>query len=163
MKISIILLFTFVLSSKSFACSFAPGYQFFKSTSTYLGDSIPVKPIVSVVSIQRGFDDGHGGSCSDAGIITLKFEDSNSIYKTAYRFSVVDSELFSGVFPEEAVTFAYPERNKREMYFVWFDLGETRPEKLSFKLEVTAVSASGHESTPVLVAISEPVTEGNRY
>ncbi|WP_218398525.1 hypothetical protein [Alteromonas lipotrueae] len=120
-----------------------------------MADEIPTKPIVSVVSVNRGSDDGNGGSCSDAGIIVLRFEDDNSINKTSYRFKVLDSNFFSDVFPSEAVTFAPLKRNKREMYFVWFDLAESSPEKLDFKLQIVAVSASGQESEPELVVVSE--------
>jgi hypothetical protein len=160
MKIKILLLYALLFSSKSIACGFAPGYELPRLSSIYETDKVPVKPVVSVISIHRGSDDGNGGSCSDAGIIVLRFEDDNSINETAYRFKVFDSSFFSEIFPSDAVTYTSLERNKREMYFAWFDLGQSRPEKLDFKLQIVAVSASGKESEPELVVVSESSKNG---
>ena len=104
--------------------------------------------------VQRGVDDGNGGSCSDAGTIVVQFKDANPVHKTEYRFKVLDNELFSDIFPDEPIAFTGFYRNNREMFFVWFDLGKTRTEKLDFSLEVTAVSLSGEESEPSKVVVS---------
>ncbi|TAP41294.1 hypothetical protein [Alteromonas sp. KUL49] len=155
MQIKFLLFCTLFFCGHACACSFAPGYDFVRPSSVQNGNVIPLKPIVSVVSVHRGTDDGNGGSCSDAGMIVIKFEESNSPNKTAYRFKVLDSEFFSEVLPKEEVTYTSYNRSKREMYFVWFDLGESRPETIGFTLELTAVSASGKESEPVVVIVSE--------
>lgn len=47
------------------------------------------------------------------------------------------------------------ERERSEMYFVWFDLGETQGKEMDFTLEIIAVSPSGKESEPFQLVVHE--------
>ena len=146
MKHLLLIFLSYFLSNQSWACSFIPGYAEPRISSVNTVNAAPYKPLVSISSIVRGRDDGNHGSCSDAGMIVLKFEDENSPSKTAYKLKVTDSDLFSDIFPSYPITFSSDGMRNREMFFVWYDLGKTKNKALVFTLEVIAVSHSGKES-----------------
>ena len=155
MKLLTVLLFVFFFTSNANACSFNQGYEPFRTSSSYQSASIPKKTNASVISIERGFDDGNGGSCSDAGIIRVKIHDENPINRTGYKFRVVDNELFSNLFPSEPVIASALNRSENEFVFVWYDLGETHNQEMKFTLEITAVSYFGNESEPFQLLIQQ--------
>jgi len=99
MKKFFLLLSLISIFTPAIACSFAPGYEPLRVSSAYQSKFVPDKPYALISSVRRGFDDGNGGSCSDAGILTVKIDDSNPAHKTAYKFKVLDNELFSSIFP----------------------------------------------------------------
>lgn len=150
-----LLLILISIFSPAIACSFAPGYEPLRVSSAYQSNFVPDKPYALITSVRRGYDDGNGGSCSDAGILTIKIDDSNPANRTAYKFKVLDNEAFSSIFPSEPVMIAPLERESSEMYFVWFDLGETQGKEMDFTLEIIAVSPSGEESEPFQLVVHE--------
>ena len=153
-KIFLLLSFISILNP-AIACSFAPGYEPLRVSSAYQSNFVPDKPHALVTSVRRGYDDGNGGSCSDAGILTIKIDDSNPSNKTAYKFKVLDNEVFSSIFPTEPVMISPLERESEEMFFVWFDLGETQGKEMRFTLEIVAVSPTGAESEPFQLVVNE--------
>ena len=155
MKKFFLLLSLISIFNPAIACSFVPGYEPLRVTSAYQSNFVPDKPYALISSVRRGLDDGNGGSCSDAGILTIKIDDSNPTHKTAYKFKVLDNELFSSIFPSEPVMISPLEIKTGEMFFVWFDLGETKGKKMNFTLEIVAVAPSGTESEPFELAVNE--------
>lgn len=155
MKLLTVLLCVLFCTSYAEACSINQGYEPFRMSSSYQSASIPKKTNASVISIERGFDDGNGGSCSDAGIVRVKIHDENPINRTGYKFRVVDNDLFSNVFPSETVIASALNRSENEFVFVWYDLGETHNKEMKFTLEITAVSYFGNESEPFQLLIQQ--------
>jgi len=47
------------------------------------------------------------------------------------------------------------ERKSGEMFFVWFDLGETKGKEMNFTLEIVAIAPSGTESEPFQLTVNE--------
>jgi len=125
----------------SYACSFVPGYEEFLVMPVY-GDSgkSPNKPIAEVVSIKRGYNDGNGASCSDAGIIKIGFKDSNPYHKTGYSFTIIEGSLEDKVFPDGYVRPPNSLDSKNEVMFVWFDGSNNYQEAIDIKVEIRALS-----------------------
>ncbi|MCW8108482.1 hypothetical protein OPS25_08240 [Alteromonas ponticola] len=155
MRYIFLALFLLVFSNQSLACSLALGYEPFRTSPTYLSGKQPEAPVASVTSIQRGFDDGNGGSCSDAGIITIKVDGANSIGTTGYKFRVKNDDVFANIFPSEPVKISSYRAKDRELSFAWYDLGSTQNQTIDFVVQIVAVSHSGVESEPFDLLVSE--------
>jgi hypothetical protein len=146
----ILLFITLVLShSTAIACSFAPGYDEFLPSPLYKKKNHPLAiPKASVESIKRGYDDGNGGSCSDAGIIKIKFENENPIRATGYKLKIISGTFESHVIPDYEVMPSRYNPSENSMFFVWLDGSYNNQEKIDFVLQIIAVSPEGDESEP---------------
>ena len=124
------------------ACSFRQGFALFElsSTKTPLSGKPPAAPEVSFVKVKRGYDDGDGGSCSDAGILTIGLVESEAKRGVGYSLEVIsgaidDEEFFGNAYfspighMEGGLGF----------YFVWLDGGGA----IDAVIEIRSVSATG--------------------
>jgi hypothetical protein len=138
----------------SYACSFVPGYQDFLVMPAY-GEAgkPPNQPVAEVVSIERGYSDGNGASCSDAGIIKIGFRDSNPYHKTGYSFKIIEGTFEDKVFPDGYVRPPDSLDSKNEVMFVWLDGSKNYQEPIDIRVEISAVSYRGVESEPYILHI----------
>jgi hypothetical protein len=138
-----------LLGEPAFACTFAPGYQAFRVAPVLRPTLVPATaPTVTVESIERGYDDGDGGSCSDAGILVLKVP-SDSV---GYHFEVVAGGFDDVVFPQGYVRTVEPGR----LRFVWLDGDHDWQESVDVLLRVTTISSDGVPSEPQVLRIRHP-------
>jgi hypothetical protein len=130
----------------AFACNLGPGYEAFGAGPTLLRPTMTLAPApdVTVETIERGYDDGDGGSCSDAGILVLTVP-SDAL---GYRFELVAGSL-DDVFPDGYVR----TRERGRLRFVWLDGGHDWQESIDVLLKITTLSATGAVSEPTLLRI----------
>jgi len=140
----------------TWGCSFGPRFNSFLEDPSYRSDKKPSAPIFEVKGIKRGYDDGNGGSCSDAGMITLSpLEDPDKFGVTvAYTFKLVEGEFEDSLFPQEPVS----SRIGTSFTFIWFDGSNEHQEPINFKIEIRGVSPSGVKSEPSYLQITHPGT-----
>lgn len=149
MRKTLLLITLFLSYTTANACSFAPGYDEFLPNPLYKGKSHPLAiPYASVESIKRGYDDGNRGSCSDAGIITIKFKNENPAKVTGYKLKIVSGTFENHVIPDYEVTPSRYNINENSMSFVWLDGSYNNQEQIDFVLQIIAVSPEGGESEP---------------
>jgi len=115
----------------------------------------PIKPTFVVNHIGRGEDDGNHGSCSDAGMISLKLNEKPPL-KQGYIFEIVEGEFEDSLFDGTPVIINDLIENKSTYSFIWFDGNSDEQEPINIKVKIIAVSNSGHKSTPQYVVIKHP-------
>lgn len=147
------LLILLCLPLQALACSFSLDYRSkpFLVHPPYDESKIPPKPIVSVASIKRGFDDGNFASCSDAGIIELKV----STDTIGYDIEVIEPEEHRGTIPD-GLYGAVREGDDYFIRFIWLDGSSNVQEPLSIKLAIKATSISGGISEPIQLIVEHP-------
>ena len=106
----------------------------------------PIKPTFVVNHIGRGEDDGNHGSCSDAGVISLKSNETLPL-KQGYIFEIVEGEFEDSLFDETPVIINDLIEDKRTYSFIWFDGNSDEQEPFNIKVKIIAVSNSGHKVT----------------
>jgi hypothetical protein len=131
----------------AFACSLGPGYEAFGAGLTLSRPTMMLAPApdVTVETIERGYDDGDGGSCSDAGVLVLTVP-SDAL---GYRFELVAGSLEEDVFPSGYVR----TRERGRLRFVWLDGEHDWQESIDVLLKITTLSATGVVSEPTLLRI----------
>lgn len=137
------------------ACSFAPGYTAARPSlewSTPRGPR-PPKPAARVVSLKRGFDDGNGGSCSDAGVLTIGVTPDEDT--SGYLLKLV-----KGRFPDQVTFPDYyisPIRIKGGVgfRFVWLDWAPEvpTPKPIDLEISITQISNRGRLSRPTILHV----------
>ena len=148
MKKIILVLLLLVTCLDAGACSFARGFEeFIPKPSRKPNDRTPNAPVAKIVEIKRGFDDGNGGSCSDAGVISIQFEKINPVDSTGYKFKITSGIFNSHVFPSGSVMPSHFGQDNT-MFFVWLDGSKNYQEPIDFTLEIIAVFANENESQP---------------
>ncbi len=159
-------IFTFIffaISLDTSACSFAPGYQDFLVMPAYENSGkAPNIPKVEVSEIIRGHSDGNFASCSDAGIIRLRFTDGNPYHKTGYSFKIIEGTFEDKVFPDGYVMPPASLKSENEVMFVWLDGSKNYQEPIDIKVEIRAMSYRGIESKPYVLHIKHPGGTSNR-
>jgi len=131
----------------AFACSFGPGYEAFRVAPRVLRPTMTLAPApdVAVETIERGYDDGNRGSCSDAGVLVLTVP-SDAL---GYRFELVAGSLDDEVFPDGYVR----TRERGRLRFVWLDGEQDWQESIDVLLKITTLSATGVVSEPTLLRV----------
>jgi hypothetical protein len=131
----------------AFACSVGPGYEAFRVVPKLLRPTMTLAPApdVAVETIERGYDDGDGGSCSDAGVLVLTAP-SDAL---GYRLELVAGSLDDDVFPDGYVR----TRERGRLRFVWLDGEQDWQESIDVLLKITTLSASGVVSEPTLLRV----------
>ena len=138
----------------SSACSFSPGHASFAFSTRhapYSGDAPPI-PKVSVQSLKRGYDDGNGASCSDAGILTVVLSKGEEDREVGYMFKLVSGSFHDTVFLDSILAPIELEEGVYGFYFVWLD--SAGPIEAQF--EVRAVSRTGVEGAAVTLTAQSP-------
>jgi len=155
MKIAITFIALF-FTQVTWSCSFGSRFNSFLKDPSYRSDKKPSAPIFEVKYIKRGYDDGNGGSCSDAGMITLAPKENPNKFgvTVAYTFKLVEGEFDDSIFPREPVF----SRNGKNFTFIWFDGSKVHQEPINIKIEIRAISPSGVESEPSYLRITHPGT-----
>jgi hypothetical protein len=145
-------------SIKSLACDFPLGYESVVPTPILGGPvgEAPGPPNISVAELKRGFDDGNGASCSDAGILRLRVSRTESESIAGYLF-----RLEEGYFPEATLPDGYVMpvlliEGGRGFQFVWLDLprGQKTIKPMDATISVRQISSGGYLSEPVLLHVS---------
>ncbi|WP_143731037.1 hypothetical protein [Microbulbifer sp. GL-2] len=152
-RIFAVLLLAF--SSPVFSCSFAPMTQEFEITGEEA--EAPERPNFELKSIKRGFYDGNGGSCSDAGMITLKNISKNS-RDVGYKFSIVEGAFEDTIFGDNPIV---PSNfvEESEFTFIWFDGHTDEQEPFEITIEITPVSKSGSTGESARLIVAHPGVE----
>jgi hypothetical protein len=134
------------VAQPAFACSVGPGYEAFRVAPKLLRPTMTLAPApdVAVETIERGYDDGGRGSCSDAGVLVLKVPSD----VLGYRFELVAGSL-DDVFPDGYVR----TRERGRLRFVWLDGEHDWQESIDVLLKITTLSATGVVSEPTLLRI----------
>jgi len=150
---------TFVViffAEAAFGCSFGPTFNSFIEDPSYRSERKPSSPVFKIKGIKRGYEDGNGGSCSDAGIITLvPTEIPNKVGATAaYTFKLVKGGFEDTIFPEEPIS----SRVGNDFIFVWFDGSSEHQEPIDIEIEIRAVNPKGIKSEPSYLHIIHPGT-----
>ena len=149
-----------LLSSSTFACSFAPGYQKFELSSTRPPNSgpTPTTPSLSVHSIKRGTDDGNLASCSDAGVLTIALSDPEAAKNLGFLFELEGGAFPDKVLPDEIVAPIELADGTLGFYFVWLDLptGRHNVEPIDVRVSVRAVSPTMVEGPKVTLDVRNP-------
>lgn len=137
-------------------CSFGQMFDSFLEDPFYRSNKKPSAPIFELKGIKRGKNDGIGGSCSDAGMITLApKEELNKVgVSVAYTFKLVEGEFEDNIFPQEPVS----SRLGNNFTFIWFDGSNEHQEPIDIKVEIRAVSPSGVKSEASYLRITHPGT-----
>ena len=155
MRIPAVLLLCALSARPALACSFAPGYQSFRVAPVLRPTLVPAPaPEVVVESIERGYDDGDGASCSDAGILVLRVP-SDAL---GYHFEIVAGGFDDVVFPDGYVRTV--ERGR--LRFVWLDGELDWQESIEVLVRVTTLSSDGVPSEPQVLRIRHPGGESPR-
>lgn len=142
------------------ACRFAPGYRTFELSSTRLPSTgpTPSAPVVSVLSLKRGSDDGNFASCSDAGILTIAIEDGDTAKNLGFLFEVESGSFPDKVLPDDIVSPIRLENGSWGFYFVWLDLpqGKSSTAPIDVRISVRAVSLTMVEGSKVFLNVRNP-------
>jgi hypothetical protein len=120
-----------------------------------------ITPKASVASIKRGYDDGNRGSCSDAGIIKIKFESGNPIRATGYKLKILEGSFESHVIPDYEVMPSRYYSSGNSITFFWLDGSYNDQESINFVLEIIAVSPEGDQSKPYKLRINHAGGKSN--
>tara|TARA_B100000929_G_C15297931_1_gene349308 strand:- start:110 stop:598 length:489 start_codon:yes stop_codon:yes gene_type:complete len=136
---------------KASACSLAPMLNQFDIQPNEIAEQAS-KPSFTVSGIHRGTDDGNHGSCSDAGVITLKLQ--KAYPNQGYIFEIVDGEFEDLLFNNFPVTPSEFVEDKSIFSFIWFDGSSIEQEPFSIKVKIIAVSRTGNKSTPQYLTIA---------
>jgi hypothetical protein len=89
-----------LISINTLGCSFIPTKMAFKTSS--IEKIEPIVPTFELNHIGRGEDDGNHGSCSDAGVISLKIKETPSI-EQGYIFEIIEGTFEDTLFDTEPV------------------------------------------------------------
>lgn len=153
MKNLSLVIFAWLFSSLTWACSFVQMTEDFKIIE---GDGeAPESPNFEVSSIHRGSDDGNYASCSDAGILTLKLL-SKSMPNVGYLFSIEKGKYDVGLFPDEPIVTSKQFFLSGEYNFIWLDGNSNEQEPIDIVVRIVAVSESGKKSEPTFLTINHP-------
>jgi hypothetical protein len=136
-----------LLAESALACSFTPGYEPFRIEAVVRRPTPApaAAPAIEVERIERGYDDGDGASCSDAGIFVFRVPSD----VLGYRFEIVAGGDDGHVFPDGFVRTREPGR----LRFVWLDGESNWQESIDLLVKVTAISSLGVVSEPALLRI----------
>ena len=149
-----------MFASSVLACSFAPGYRDFALSSTRVPNTgpTPPDPDVSLLSVERGYDDGNGGSCSDAGVITLEVGVTDFDPNIGYIVAVESGNFPKGVLPDGIISPVNLADGRMGFYFVWGDFSDLGygKESIDAVLLVRSVSSTGIESDAIKIQIKDP-------
>lgn len=140
------------LSLNSFGCSFAPTYKLFEVT-THEHIQAPT-PNFQLSNIKRGFNDGNGASCSDAGILSFRATNLPS-NETGYIFKISTGGFEDRIFELSPITFNEFSTDGT-FNFVWFDGNSDEQEPINITVEIMAISKSGNKSKPQYLEVSHP-------
>ena len=136
----------------SLACSFAQMTEEFKIEDVEA--PVPAKPKFVVKNIKRGFYDGNGGSCSDAGSIALEVTHTGAD-NVGYIFKIAEGSFEDKIFHDVPVTPSkFAEDNV--FTFIWFDGHSDEQEPIDMVVEITPVSKSGGKGEPEYLQVSHP-------
>jgi hypothetical protein len=123
-----------------------------------LRDAAPPGPRIRVQSLRRGFDDGRGRSCSNAGELQLVIDSRDVGPTDVYSF-----ELVSGTLPERLLPQGYVEPvelspGQHGFRFFWLDLvpGAPELETLDAVVRINRASFAGVRSEPMVLEIYDP-------
>ena len=148
-----------LVSPASFACSFGAGYTIAQPPVTsHRGEGGPPSaPTINLVSLKRGFDDGNGGSCSDAGVLELEVGGFDPSETWGLRLELVEGGFPESVFPEEYVL-PIQENGRYTLRFVWLDLphGQRQTSPIGATIAVWQISGNGLESEPTFIEVMHP-------
>jgi len=150
---TLIVIILLILSNKINACSFVQMIEEFKVNNAVKTKTIPTKPYFKFISIKRGSDDGNGGSCSDAGILSLEQINKPKL-STGYIFEIIEGIYKDKIFYSNPIVATQGFKEKGLYNFVWLDKSRIK-EPLEFKVKITAVSESGDKSEPQILQISQ--------
>jgi len=155
-----IVVFVNAFSAEAPACSFPPGFQSVVPTPI-LGEpvgEIPEPPKISVAELKRGFDDGNGASCSDAGVLTLRVSRTEGESIAGFLFKLESGDFPGCTLPDGYVMPVLLIGGGRGFQFVWLDLpwGSHTLKPIDATISVRQLSFGGHLSEPVLLHISHP-------
>lgn len=143
------------------ACSFARGYEVAKPPSRFLvGRETPAPrpPHVSVHSLRRGYGVPDGGSCNDAGTLTVRLEGPIDPNIAGYTFRLVDGAFPDSIFPEAVIKPIDLGDGILGFRFVWLDLaqGSTDLASINATVEVRQISNDGAEGDATLLYVLDP-------
>jgi len=142
-----------LISINTLACSFMPTKMTFKISSIEKVE--PITPTFEVNHIGRGENDGNHGSCSDAGVISLKIKEISSI-EQGYIFEIIEGTFEDTLFDTEPVIINDLIEDKSTYSFIWFGGSSQEQEAINIKVKIIAVSRSGHKSDPQFIEIKHP-------
>jgi hypothetical protein len=109
-----------------------------------------------VESLKRGYDDGNYASCSDAGVLTLRFTDGNPRRTTGYSLRIVEGKFEENVIPIGYIMPSDSTTQNDTIQFIWLDGSKNYQEPIDFKIEVMAVSIKGVQSEPYILHVTHP-------
>jgi hypothetical protein len=136
------------------ACSVAPGYKVFLPGPIFRPGSLPdPAPKVTVDRIERG-KRGDPGMCADAGVLVLAVAND----ALGYSFEIVEGAFDDVVSPEGFIRSTEPGL----LRFVWLDGSTYAQEPIRVVVKVTAMSATGSVSEPLLLRVEDPGRGGVR-
>ena len=146
------------------ACSFLPGYNVgepFSDVKIPKG-VIPKPPVISKFTITRGYDDGNGGSCSDAGILRIVLGKSEGVYIQSYEIRVASGSLPEHLIPEFFITPIRFASGEQGFDFYWLDMpqGSTELKVIDAVLEIRQLTYGGRLSEPSYVRVINLGTSG---
>jgi hypothetical protein len=142
-----------LISTNTWGCSFMPTKMAFKTSS--IEKIEPIVPTFELNHRVRGEDDGNHGSCSDAGVISLKIKEISSI-EQVYIFEIIEGTFEDTLFDTEPVIINDLIEDKSTYSFIWFDGSYEEQEAINIKVKIIAVSRSGHQSDPQFIEIKHP-------
>ena len=147
---------TLFLTETLMACSFGPMFNSFIENPSYRSEIKPSTPIFEIKGIKRGYEDGNGGSCSDAGMISLAPKEiANKVGATvAYVFKLIEGDFEDDLFPQNPI-FSNTGGN---FTFIWLDGSNEHQEPIDIKIEIRAVNPKGIRSEPQYLHITDPGT-----
>lgn len=143
------------------ACSFAPGYEIAEPPSRiHAGQhtSTLEPPDVSIYTLRRGYGIPDGGSCNDAGILTVRIEGEIAADVAGYTFQLVDGSFPDTAFPDALILPVDFGDGLRGFTFIWLDLARrsTRLTSIDATVAVRQISRSGAESEATLLHFHDP-------
>lgn len=141
------------ISINTLACSFMPTKVAFETSTIEKVE--PIIPAFELSHIGRGKYDGNHGSCSDAGVVSLKLKEMPSI-EQGYIFEITEGTFEDTLFDTGPVIINDLIEDKSTYSFIWFDGNSDEQEPINIKVKIIAVSRSGHQSAPQFIEIKHP-------
>jgi hypothetical protein len=139
-------------------CAMPPGYERAQPPRLSAAQTqLRERPSVLIDSLRRGFDDGNPRSCSNAGVLTLVINESDTAPTEVYEFDVAEGSLPQGMLPSGYVEPIDISSGRQGFRFSWLDLREGSDTLASIDavLSITRVSYAGERSEPLLVPIMD--------
>ncbi len=120
-----------------------------------LREDPPPGPRIRVESLRRGFDDGRGRSCSNAGELMLVIDARDVSPTDVYSFELVSGNLPEGLLPQGYVEPVELSAGQHGFRFFWVDLapGTQELEPLDAVIRINRTSFAGVRSEPMVLEI----------